>query len=517
MLRVAAPVVLRLLTLIQRYFWLWFEDYKKAYLHWQRSAPDPATPSPSLALSYSRAKETFFTHARPYELNLTEKTVQDLVTPTRPHDGPRQHPHPDAFAAVKYEIDGYLHEALRRCVVCPLSASVDPITDVSRFTANFSGNAGRNRGIFAMLLGTLVLACGCLPIVFSVLSARADAALPHVPHLSRWARLVCIPVLWLGFFALLAGLQGVCVLIFLFGDVRQLHAYELTKPRISSPLNLRPDAVRLGMRRGVSVSAGLEEGTLGRGRERSASLIYGKGGEIGMDMDMDMDDDGHSIMLKLNLGALEGTASESGISLDKIPRGTPAPLHASPNPNASANPNGHPHARISVDITQRPREGSVEITLAQTVEEDVYGIGAAPMSDTTIAVARTSYAAAPTTTAAAAAAARSATYACKPAADARADADAAAYRFDFDALPLPAGMTLPPWPQTLRAPPIAARRVGMMGMGIGRGLTERRLFAPLTQVLSPLVTRAQWVIVVRSALVGLVLACAVGGASIAIC
>jgi hypothetical protein len=103
-----------------RYFWLWFEDYKKAYSRWQRSDPDQATPSPALALSYSRAKETFFTHARPYELNLSEKTVQDLINPLRPHKAPRQHPHPDAFVGVKYEVDGYLHEALRRSVTCSL-------------------------------------------------------------------------------------------------------------------------------------------------------------------------------------------------------------------------------------------------------------------------------------------------------------------------------------------------------------------------------------------------------------
>ena len=403
----------------------------------------------------------------------------------------------------------------------------------NRFTANFSGNAGRNRGLFAVSLGTLFLGCGCLPIVFSVLSTRADPPVPPVPHLSRTARLACIPVLWLGFLALLAGLQGVCILIFLFGDVRQLHAYELSKPKISSPLNPRPQAVRLGIRRRASVSGGLEEGTFGGGggRGRSASLVYGKGGEIDMGMDMDMDDDGHSIMLQLKAGTLAATASESGISLDKlqdIPGSTPAPLHASPpNPNANvhANANEHTRARISVDTTQRRREGSVEITLVRTVEEDVYGIDAAPMSDTTIVVEHTSYAPAPTTTT---------TPTTTPSANffgfgkgqqqhgeykPEADADAAPYRFDFDALPLPAGMTLPPWPQTLRAPhppSIAARRVGMMGMGMGRGLAERRLFAPLTKVLSPLVSRAQWVIIVRSALIALVLACTVGGASMAI-
>lgn len=495
-------------------------------------------PSPSLTLSYSRARETFFTHARPYELNLTEKTVQELVTPTRPHNGPRQHPHPDAFAAVKYEVDGFLNEALRRYVlsyfiflILSLILSLSP-----SFTANFSGNAGRNRGLFAVVLGTLFLACGALPILFSVLSARAtdadadaDPPLAHVPHLSRTARLASIPVLWLGFFALLAGLQGVCVVIFLFGDVRQLHAYELAKPRISPPLSARAPPVRLGLRKGASLSGSLEEGTLGGGGGgggRRASLFYAKGGEIDVGVDVDLGDDGHAIMLKLTSGTLAGTASESGISLDKV---APAPLHASPNPNVNADANTntnanvkeHTHTRISVDITQRPREGSVEITLAQTVEEDVYRVDTTPMSDTTIAVERAAYAPGANYVGFGAQGPQYSGYsgynAYNYSAAANADADAAAYRFDFDALPLPAGMTLPPWPQTRRAPPIAARRVGMMGMGIGRGLTERRVFAPLARVASPLITRAQWVIVVRSALLGLVLAGAIGGASMAIC
>src|SRR5258708_40323095 len=112
-----------------------------------------------------------------------------------------------------------------------------------------------------------------------------------------------------------------------------------------------------------------------------------------------MDDDGTSIMLKLTSCTLAGTASESRISLDNLQdsqAGTPAPLHANANPR----PNDYTRARISVDITQRPREGSVEITLARTVEEDAYGIDAAPRSDTTIFVEHTPYAAGRTHTSA---------------------------------------------------------------------------------------------------------------------
>jgi len=358
-------------------------------------------------------------------------------------------------------------------------------------------------------MGTIFIACGCLLIVFSVLSAHTDAHPgTHVPYVSRTGRLACIPVLWMGFFTLLAGLQGVCIVIFLFGDVRQLHAYELAKPRISPPLNPRPhshphpQAVRL--------SVG------GRG--------LGKGSEIDMDMD---DDDGNSIVLKP--GTLDGP--ESVVSLDKLQGGAPAPApppHA--NPGAIANTNVHMRGRVSIDITQGS-EGVVDITLMRTVE-DVYGIDAAPLSDAPFTVEGKHYAAAAavhTTTGANYyyGQRRHNTEQHKP--GARTDVEP--YRFDFDALPLPPGMTLPPWSQTLRTgqPSKGAMGMGTMGtMGIAGqrrgggagggagGLAERRLFAPLTKVISPLVTRTQWIIVIRSALIGLVLACAVGAASMAI-
>jgi hypothetical protein len=244
--------------------------------------------------------------------------------------------------------------------------------------------AGCNRSLSAVFLGTVVIACACLIILFSVLSARADAdaddhlRLLYIPYVSRTARLASNPVLWLGFLTLLAGLQGVCILIFLFGDVRQLHAYELAKPKISPPMNprLQPPPARLGGRRASRGRGDLGEDKLSRAR--GSLLVLSKAGEI------EIDDDGHSLVLKS--GALAGT--ESGTSLDKPQDGhglNPAPPHA--NANAPARP------RISVDITQRSREGSVDvvdITLARTVEEDVYGVYGSPQSDTIRRLSRAS-------------------------------------------------------------------------------------------------------------------------------
>lgn len=71
-------------------------------------------PSPKLALSYTRAKQTFLTPGSPHELNLPEVTRQALLFPQRPHPGPKAHPAPPSFAAVKFEVDRYLNESLTR-------------------------------------------------------------------------------------------------------------------------------------------------------------------------------------------------------------------------------------------------------------------------------------------------------------------------------------------------------------------------------------------------------------------
>ena len=257
-------------------------------------------------------------------------------------------------------------------------------------------------------------------------------------------------------------------------------------------------------------------------RERSATLVLSKEGKI------DMDDDGNSIVLKT--GVLAGT--DSGTSLDQLqvghgPAPPPPPPHAiaNTNTNTNTNTNGHARSRISVDITQCRCEGSgsgdmVEIMLARTVEEDMYAIDVVPLSDTTIVDSDESkyYASASTAGAAAAAATTGDYFGRQHLSGAGAGAGVGAdepYRFDFDALPLPAGMTLPPWQQTLPSGRPKTKTKAGWRTGTGTG-TERRIFAPLTKVLSPLITRTQWIIIVRSALIGLILACAVGGASMAI-
>jgi hypothetical protein len=121
------------------YFYTWLEQYQVQWNHWlakQQSnatatatedgvvAKTPSTnPSPKLAMSYARAKETFFTHGSPWELNLPQKTLQLLLHPKESHPGPKAHPHPCAFAEVRFEVENYLTDSLTRYVPVPFHFS----------------------------------------------------------------------------------------------------------------------------------------------------------------------------------------------------------------------------------------------------------------------------------------------------------------------------------------------------------------------------------------------------------
>ncbi|KAG9040424.1 hypothetical protein FS842_003032, partial [Serendipita sp. 407] len=206
------------------------------------SSLDDAQPDRHLAMSYLRAKQTFFTPGSRWELNLPQKTLQLLLHPPegQRHPGPRSHPHPSAFASVRFDVENYLNASL------------------SRFIVQNGGNAGRQRGAFAVIVGLLAIGLGLLPIILTSLpytpsgpnnnnnnpnatiTPAATALHPHRPWSTRLERLSSIPPLWLGFATLIAGLHGVCVVIFLFGDARQLYPYELKRPRISSPIACAP-------------------------------------------------------------------------------------------------------------------------------------------------------------------------------------------------------------------------------------------------------------------------------------
>jgi hypothetical protein len=86
-------------------------------------------------------------------------------------------------------------------------------------------NVGTNRALCGILLGTcLMLICAAVPLAVTFTRAH-----------SRWWRLTAFPGLFLGSLTFLAALHGICMGVYLFGDLRQLHRFELSRPPISRP------------------------------------------------------------------------------------------------------------------------------------------------------------------------------------------------------------------------------------------------------------------------------------------
>ena len=163
-------------NILQRssYFILWFNDYTKRYQEWIRFSV-ASRHSHSLAYSYMRAKETFFTKSASLELNINAETLAALSTAE-----PTAHPPPSSFADIRNQVEGMLTESLHN------------------FVRSRSANAGRNRGLFAIFVGLCVMCIGLAPILSSMLQSK-----------SRWLRIAALPCFWFGATTLICGLHGV--------------------------------------------------------------------------------------------------------------------------------------------------------------------------------------------------------------------------------------------------------------------------------------------------------------------
>ncbi|KAK7048298.1 hypothetical protein R3P38DRAFT_2868528 [Favolaschia claudopus] len=195
------------------YFILWLKEYTIRYREWVAQATYerdnareyrdwPLQPSVQLAMFYSRAKQTFFTPNAAYELNLPSVAFA-------PFHASNNSPHPDpvTFTEVAILTRKMLDESLNRFV-----------------TAQFF-NVGNQRVMCGIVAGTIFCLLGFLtPICFNLAEGR-----------SRWLRLLAFPGFWIGMTVLLASLNGICVGVYVFGDLRQLRSYELSRPAISKP------------------------------------------------------------------------------------------------------------------------------------------------------------------------------------------------------------------------------------------------------------------------------------------
>ncbi|KAI5119203.1 hypothetical protein M0805_004458 [Coniferiporia weirii] len=204
------------------YFVLWLREYAARYDQWMAkvrarerkakraaragsSSPSyrvawAAHTSPALALFFARARETFFAPASPYELMLPPELLSPFFLAAPSALSP--HPDPAVFAPLKAHIETCLDVSLRRFVRAAYT------------------NVGSYRAACGICMGTFITLAGSIP----------PLAVNFTKQQNRWERFAALPALWVGLTILIASLRGVCMMIYIFGDLRQLRRFELDRP-----------------------------------------------------------------------------------------------------------------------------------------------------------------------------------------------------------------------------------------------------------------------------------------------
>ncbi|KAG8684190.1 hypothetical protein FRC08_013820 [Ceratobasidium sp. 394] len=98
-----------------------------------------------------------------------------------------------------------------------------------RFVAARISNAGKKRVWCALIGGVGTSLIALAPLLVSILGDKPRAL-----------RLAALPILWLGATVFLSSIHGICFVIYILGDARQLYPFELARPSISSPRPLNP-------------------------------------------------------------------------------------------------------------------------------------------------------------------------------------------------------------------------------------------------------------------------------------
>ncbi|BGP55337.1 hypothetical protein JCM8202_002163 [Rhodotorula sphaerocarpa] len=180
------------------YFYLWLAEYEKFY-NSRPSGPQRA-PEDTLVLtkSFRTAVDTFFSTASPLELNVPSDVRREMDERIRSVDDDAPFLPPSAFERVRHE------------------ASESLAVSFKAFRKQVVRNADRNRGYFAMFLGITTWALGLVPTIVCCLLDK-----------SRGWRALGIPLWWFGPVVALGGWGKTCLVIYAFGDHRQLYPWEL--------------------------------------------------------------------------------------------------------------------------------------------------------------------------------------------------------------------------------------------------------------------------------------------------
>ncbi|KXN88245.1 hypothetical protein AN958_07704 [Leucoagaricus sp. SymC.cos] len=185
------------------YFILWLREYRTRYAAWQKQcnspsdAPFASAAASRLAAFYTRAKQTFLSPNTNYELNLSSTILAPFQEP-----GQDPHPDPSTFRDVEQEVRRMLEQSLRRFIQAQMT------------------NVGNRRVLCGIIAGVLVILFGFIPPITT----------NFVNNQPRWLRMTVFPGLWIGLTILLSALHGVCLAVYIFGDLRQLRKFELARP-----------------------------------------------------------------------------------------------------------------------------------------------------------------------------------------------------------------------------------------------------------------------------------------------
>ncbi|TIB97596.1 hypothetical protein E3Q18_02517 [Wallemia mellicola] len=178
-----------------------------------------------MSQQYQRCLSTFILPGSAYELNIASKLIQEMLA-----IAPQQYvtlddlngtqsdrhavlpPSPDAAAivATKHHVVGMLRNSARK------------------FATKAPANGGRKRGWFALFVGLLFILLGLLIVLVARLYQKGSGG--------RHTAGAAIPFFWFGVATFVMGLHGICIVVFMFGDARQLHPFEMDMPKDDSPV-----------------------------------------------------------------------------------------------------------------------------------------------------------------------------------------------------------------------------------------------------------------------------------------
>ncbi|KAM0745942.1 hypothetical protein T439DRAFT_330136 [Meredithblackwellia eburnea MCA 4105] len=188
------------------YFEAFYKEYKRLYA---LGTPENRSPDSNLALLelYHIALDSFFQADSPLEVNVPGDLRRSIDQQVAALPTLKTEPFlpPSAFEKVY----ATTHDSLE--------------TSFQKFLIFNVRNAERNRGRFAKFVGGMTFLLGFIPtIVCAVLDKN------------RAWRALGIPIWWFGTVVFMGGVHKTCLVVYLFGDNRQLRPWELMRPSASS-------------------------------------------------------------------------------------------------------------------------------------------------------------------------------------------------------------------------------------------------------------------------------------------